>query len=123
MKNILHSQRKERDRLLAQSYLPRHSSYDFDALLASRQIKLITGPRRCGKSTQALLMLQNRNFAYLNFDDNELLSHWDENLVMEMLGDVYPEYEYLLLMSICCLMKYRTLTDGIFLYPNFIGAG
>ena len=42
-------------------------------------------------------MLQNRNFAYLNFDDNELLSHWDENLVMEMLGDVYPEYEYLLL--------------------------
>ena len=97
MKNILHSQRKERDRLLAQSYLPRHSSYDFDALLASRQIKLITGPRRCGKSTQALLMLQNRNFAYLNFDDNELLSHWDENLVMRMLDDVYPEYEYLLL--------------------------
>ena len=97
MKNILLSQRKERDRLLAQSYLPRHSSYDFNALLASRQIKLITGPRRCGKSTQALLMLQNRNFAYLNFDDNELLSHWDENLVMEMLGDVYPEYEYLLL--------------------------
>lgn len=97
MKNILHSQRKERDRLLAQSYLPRHSSYDFDALLASRQIKLITGPRRCGKSTQALMMLQNRNFAYLNFDDNELLSHWDENLVMRMLDDVYPEYEYLLL--------------------------
>lgn len=97
MKNILLSQRKERDRLLSQSYLLRHSNYDFNTLLASRQIKLITGPRRCGKSTQALLMLQNRNFAYLNFDDNELLSHWDENLVMEMLGDVYPEYEYLLL--------------------------
>lgn len=97
MKNILFSQRKERDRLLSQPYLTRHSNYDFNALLASRQIKLITGPRRCGKSTQALLMLQNRNFAYLNFDDNELLSHWDENLVMEMLGDVYPEYEYLLL--------------------------
>lgn len=97
MKNILLSQRKERDRLLSQSYLLRHSNYDFNALLASRQVKLITGPRRCGKSTQALLMLQNRNFAYLNFDDNELLSHWDENLVMEMLGDVYPEYEYLLL--------------------------
>lgn len=97
MKNILLSQRKERDRLLSQSYLLRHSNYDFNALLASRQVKLITGPRRCGKSTQALLMLQNRNFAYLNFDDNDLLSHWDENLVMEMLGDVYPEYEYLLL--------------------------
>ena len=42
-------------------------------------------------------MLQNENFAYLNFDDNELLSHWDENLVMGMLDDVYPGYEYLLL--------------------------
>lgn len=97
MKNILLSQRKERDRLLSQSYLPRHSVYDFNMLLASKQIKLITGPRRCGKSTQALLMLQNENFAYLNFDDNELLSHWDENLVMGMLDDVYPEYKYLLL--------------------------
>lgn len=97
MKNILLSQRKERGRLLSQPYLTRHSNYDFNALLASRQIKLITGPRRCGKSTQALLMFQNRNFAYLNFDDNELISHWDENLVMEMLGDVYLEYEYLLL--------------------------
>lgn len=97
MKNILLSQRKERDRLLSQSYLPRHSVYDFNMLLASKQIKLITGPRRCGKSTQALLMLQNENFAYLNFDDNELLSHWDENLVMGMLDDVYPGYKYLLL--------------------------
>lgn len=97
MKNILLSQRKERDRLLSQSYLPRHSVYDFNMLLTSKQIKLITGPRRCGKSTQALLMLQNENFAYLNFDDNELLSHWDENLVMAMLDDVYPGYKYLLL--------------------------
>lgn len=97
MKNILLSQRKERDRLLSQSYLPRHSVYDFNMLLASKQMKLITGPRRCGKSTQALLMLQNENFAYLNFDDNELLSHWDENLVMGMLDDVYPGYKYLLL--------------------------
>lgn len=97
MKNILLSQRKKRDRLLSQSYLPRHSTYDFNMLLASKQIKLITGPRRCGKSTQALLMLQNENFAYLNFDDNELLSHWDENLMMGMLDDVYPGYKYLLL--------------------------
>lgn len=97
MKNILLSQRKERDRLLSQSYLPRHSTYDFNMLLVSKQIKLITGPRRCGKSTQALLMLQNENFAYLNFDDNELLSRWDENLVMGMLDEVYPGYKYLLL--------------------------
>ena len=59
--------------------------------------RLITGPRRVGKSTYALLMLQGRNFAYLNFDDNMLLSAWDEELVMRTLDEVYAGYEYLLL--------------------------
>ena len=97
MKNILLNQRKERDNLLSHPYLSRHTNHDFEGLLASKQIKLITGPRRSGKSTQALLMLRGKNFAYLNFDDNALLSHWDEDLVMTMLSDVYAGYEYLML--------------------------
>ena len=68
-----------------------------DLLLNNHLIKLITGPRRVGKSTQALLMLRNRNFAYLNFDSQQLLDAWDADLVMRMLDDVYPGYEYLLL--------------------------
>jgi predicted AAA+ superfamily ATPase len=66
-------------------------------LLSSKLIKLITGPRRVGKSTFALLMLRGKNFAYLNFDSKPLLDAWDENLVMRMLDDVYPDYEYILL--------------------------
>ena len=50
-----------------------------------------------GKSTQALLMLRDKNFAYLNFDNYQLLETWDANLVMRMLDDVYPGYEYILL--------------------------
>ena len=97
MKTIILNQRKERDELLSRPYLTRRSSQDTDMLLSSRLIKLITGPRRVGKSTQALLMLRNRNFAYLNFDSQPLLNAWDANLVMRMLDDVYPGYEYLLL--------------------------
>lgn len=66
-------------------------------MLNSSLIKLITGPRRVGKSTQALLMLRDKNFAYLNFDNYSLLEAWDANLVMRMLDDVYPGYEYILL--------------------------
>lgn len=55
---------------------------------------LVTGPRRVGKSTQALLMLKDKNFAYLNFDSQQLLDAWDASLVMRMLDDVYPEYDY-----------------------------
>lgn len=97
MKTILQNQRKERDELLSRPYLERRSNQDMDLLLNSHLIKLITGPRRVGKSTQALLMLRNRNFAYLNFDSQQLLDAWDANLVMRMLDDVYPGYEYLLL--------------------------
>lgn len=97
MKTIILNQRKERDELLSRPYLERRSNQDMDLLLSSHLIKLITGPRRVGKSTQALLMLRNRNFAYLNFDNQQLLDTWDANLVMRMLDDVYPGYEYILL--------------------------
>ena len=97
MKTILQNQRKERDELLSRPYLERRSNQDTEMLLNSPLIKLITGPRRVGKSTQALLMLRNRNFAYLNFDSQQLLDAWDADLVMRMLDDVYPGYEYLLL--------------------------
>ena len=97
MKTIILNQRKERDELMSRPYLTRRSNQDTDLLLNSSLIKLITGPRRVGKSTQALLMLKNKNFAYLNFDNYSLLEAWDANLVMRMLDDVYPGYGYILL--------------------------
>lgn len=97
MKNIILNQRAERDELMGRPYQQRVTKYNPEELLANPLIKLITGPRRVGKSVFALLMLQGKNFAYLNFDDNQLLDNWDEELVMRMLDDVYPDYEYLLL--------------------------
>lgn len=97
MKAIILNQRQERDELLSRTYLVRHTNNDNDLLLGSNLIKLITGPRRVGKSTQALLMLKDKNFAYLNFDNKELLDEWDANLVMRTLDEVYPNYEYILL--------------------------
>lgn len=97
MKTIILNQRKERDELLSRPYLMRRSHQDMEVLLDSHLIKLITGPRRVGKSTQALLMLRDKRFAYLNFDSQQLLESWDANLVMKMLDDVYPGYDYLML--------------------------
>lgn len=97
MRNVILNQRKERDLLLSRPYLSRRTRLRVDEMLQSKQIKLITGPRRTGKSTEALLMLQGHNFAYLNFDDAQLLGKWDEELVMESLAQIYPSYEYLLL--------------------------
>ncbi len=65
--------------------------------LESGVIKLITGPRRAGKSVFALQMLAGRNFAYLNFDDSTLLDKFDENTVMQAVAQVYPGFTHLLL--------------------------
>lgn len=100
MRNIISNQKKERDMLLARPYITRQTKYDEQSLLSSKQIKLITGPRRSGKSTQALMLLKNRNFAYLNFDDGKLLNAWDEDLVTETLLQVYPGFEFLMLDEI-----------------------
>ncbi len=100
MKTTIFNQRAERDELMGHSYQQRHTRYDADSLLCSPLIKLITGPRRVGKSVFALLMLQGKNFAYLNFDDSELLEKWNEDLVMATLDEVYPGYEYMLLDEI-----------------------
>lgn len=55
MKTIILNQRKERDELMSRTYLTRRTNQDLELLLSSHLIKLITGPRRVGKSTQALL--------------------------------------------------------------------
>ena len=52
-------------------------------------------------------MLRDKNFAYLNFDNYQLLEAWDANLVMRMLDDVYPGYEYILLDEVQNLEAYR----------------
>lgn len=100
MKATILNQRAERDELLSRPYQQRHTKYDADELLQNPLIKLITGPRRVGKSVFALLMLQGKNFAYLNFDDNQLLEKWDEDLAMSALDDVYPDYDFMLLDEI-----------------------
>ena len=97
MKTTIFNQRAERDELMSRPYQQRHTKYDTDELLQNPLIKLITGPRRVGKSVFALLMLQGKNFAYLNFDDSQLLEKWDEELVMSALDDVYPDYDFMLL--------------------------
>ena len=97
MRTVILSQRKERDTLLAKDYLPRDNQKAYEAFLASPLIKLITGPRRAGKSVSALLLLKGKNFAYLNFDDERLLERFNEDVVLQVLSEVYPDYDYLLL--------------------------
>lgn len=97
MKNIVLKQRTERDDLASRPYYTRKHIQDIAPFLESSVPKLITGPRRAGKSVYAMQILSDKNYAYLNFDDTLLLGAFDEGSVMQALAEVYPGYEYLLL--------------------------
>ena len=97
MKNIVLKQRAERDDLASRPYYTRKHIQDVAPYLEAIVIKLITGPRRAGKSVYALQILSGKNYAYLNFDDTQLLGTFNEDSVMQALAEVYPGYEYLLL--------------------------
>ena len=97
MKNIVLKQRAERDDLASRPYYIRKHIIDIAPFLESSVPKLITGPRRAGKSVYAMQILSDKNYAYLNFDDTLLLGAFDEDSVMQALAEVYPGYEYLLL--------------------------
>ncbi len=97
MLTTIQQQRQECERLGSLLYVGRQTRHVISLLLQNPQIKLITGPRRAGKSIFALMMLRGQKFAYLNFDDPKLLSLWDEDLVMSALDSVYPSYQFLLL--------------------------
>lgn len=97
MKEVVLKQKIERDRLLAYDYQERIAQQTAVLYRDSRMIKLITGPRRAGKSSLALQMLRGQNFAYLNFDDSALLDGFDESKVEDLLDEVYNGYKFLLL--------------------------
>ena len=100
LRETILQQKYERDALFGKKYQPRSLNLPVSDYLQSPLIKLITGPRRAGKSVCALLILQNVNFAYLNFDDAQLLHRFNEDEVMQSLQEVYPNFQYLLLDEI-----------------------
>lgn len=100
IRNILQQQHEERDFLLQKAYIRRIDDTIITGYLTTTLIKLITGPRRAGKSVMALQLLKNQNFAYLNFDDDQLLKYFDEDVVIQGLNDVYKGFNYLLLDEI-----------------------
>ncbi|HBX53556.1 MAG TPA: ATPase [Bacteroidales bacterium] len=114
IKNILYQQQEERNSLLKQAYVERIDAAVKKEYLATGLIKLITGPRRSGKSVLSFQLLKEENFAYLNFDDDLLLKHFDENKVIQTLNEVYPDYRYLFLDEIQNLPNWELWVNKLY---------
>ena len=80
LKNIVLQHKLEQEEILSQDYILREKLDFAKKYLDSDLIKVITGARRAGKSIFSFLLLKDKNFAYLNFDDDQFLKikNYDE---------------------------------------------
>ena len=102
LKRRLVEQREETRVLLAKPLRDRELLAEFRKALSNRLIKVIIGPRRCGKTILSLMGLKGREFHYLNFDDEILGSLRGEqmNELLELLHEVDGRKEILILDEI-----------------------
>lgn len=95
LNTLIEQHRRERDQLVGRSTVPRELAADLAEALRSSLVKVITGPRRAGKSTLAFQALAGRNFAYLNFEDDSLRGVPTSDELVEALAKVYGKTDFL----------------------------
>jgi uncharacterized protein len=99
-RNILLEQREEVALLNNLAPVYRENADELDT--TSKLAQVITGIRRCGKSTLAHMILAGKDYAYVNFDDERLINIEANHLndLLEALYAVYGQFEYLFLDEI-----------------------
>lgn len=97
LKTIVSNQKEEKETLLRLPYVDRTKTEQGKKWTSSDLIKVVLGPRRAGKSVFSLMLLQDREFAYFNFDDPVLVSEkLDLYDLMDELKAVYGDTKYVL---------------------------
>lgn len=85
----IEAHKRERDLALRRILIPRQLGAALSKALSSPLVKVITGPRRAGKSTLAFQTLAEKKFAYLNFEDDSLKDNIASDELIAALEKVY----------------------------------
>lgn len=113
IRDIVLQHKLEKEKLLAKKYIQREKLAFAKKFLEKDLIKVITGPRRAGKSVFALLLLQDREFAYLNFDDENLLKIDNYEEILKALFSVYDKVDYILFDEIQNLKNWELFVNKL----------
>ncbi|MFA4830666.1 MAG: ATP-binding protein [Patescibacteria group bacterium] len=90
-KDVVSSQKLQKEQLLTLSYIDRTKEPFGKKWLDSNLIKVVLGPRRAGKSVYSLMLLKDRPFMYFNFDD-EVLSSIGGISTDELMKELHAAY-------------------------------
>jgi len=113
MKEIFLSQKQEKERLLRGKYIDRQALKTTMKSMDNDLIKVIVGPRRAGKSVFAIQLLREKDFAYLNFDDERFSDITNYDRIIKGLNEVYGSTKYLLFDEIQNLKKWELFANRL----------
>lgn len=113
IKETILQHKAERDRLLAKKYIERENKETALKFLSSGLVKVVMGPRRAGKSVFSLLLLKGREFAYVNFDDEQLLKIKDYDEILKGIFEVYKSPAFILFDEIQNLANWELFVNKL----------
>jgi predicted AAA+ superfamily ATPase len=89
---LVKRQKNEFNQIITGNIHPRDGVAELEDAMSSPLVKVILGPRRCGKSTLAKTALAHQKCAYLNFEDEAFpdVGEVTGDAIMEALTQVYP---------------------------------
>jgi len=84
-----------------------------EGLLRSKLIKAVLGPRRAGKSVFSIQSIKDRRYAYLNFDEEQLVRVDDYDVFLKGLREVYGSFDVLLLDEVQNLLNWELFVNRL----------
>ncbi|MBS3066181.1 ATP-binding protein [Candidatus Pacearchaeota archaeon] len=111
IKDVLIIQKRELANKLKETYVERDVQKKG---VDSNIVKVIIGPRRAGKSSFAVHLLpKNKNFGYVNFDDEKLVDVKDYDEIINALNSLYKNPKYILFDEIQNLKKWELFVNRL----------
>jgi predicted AAA+ superfamily ATPase len=112
LKDVVLVQKRELENRLQETYVERNVSDHLD--LGNDLIKVITGPRRAGKSFYAAhLIVQTGSYGYINFDDERLVAVEDYDEILGAIKAVYSNPRYLFFDEIQNLPRWEMFANRL----------
>jgi uncharacterized protein len=97
IKHVLIDQRESLEWQSDKKIIERENLKEYKKFLSSTLIKIIIGPRRTGKSVLSLQLLENKKYAYVNFDDERLsdFATKDLDMILQSIYELYDKPEFI----------------------------
>ncbi len=114
IRDILLMQKRELEKRRDEPFIERDALGRLKNMLSHNLIKVITGPRRAGKSFLGVNLLSDTgNFGYANFDDEKLIDIRDYDAIISAINSVYNNPQYILFDEIQNLPRWELFINRL----------